>query len=322
MNRVVICFCALVCVFAYPLLTCVADDPVFSGPQVGEKLVPFKILGVYDDEAGKELDFVTQAQGKPLVLVFVHKLTRPSHAVTRLLMQFGAQRKKDGLFFGAVYLYDDLTAGTERLKPIQQYLPKGVSVGISADGVEGPGAYGLNRNVTLTILVANQNKVTANFAIVQPNVPTDVPKILNEVVKLIGGKVPTLDELGAGRYQQAKKAKKRRQATSKSGRSPLAPELESLVRELIQKTADADEVDEIAVKIEEFFEKKPEARRQVGQRAQRIIDGGKLTSYGTAKAQEYLKKWANHVASKKDKQASEGKGKDSGADKAVTETKP
>ncbi len=317
MNRVVICFCSFVCVLAHPFLTCAADDPVFSGPQVGEKLVPFKIRGVFDDEVGKELDFVTQAQGKPLVLVFVHKLTRPSHAVTRLLMQFGARRKKDGLFSGAVYLYDDLTAGTERVKRLQRYLPKEASIGISADGVEGPGAYGLNRNVTLTILVANENKVTANFAIVQPSVQADVPKILKEVVKLIGGKVPTLAELGAVRYQQAKNAKnakKRAQATR------MAPELESLVRQLIQKTADADEVDEIAEKIEKFFEKKPEARRQVGQIAQRIIDGGKLKSYGTAKAQEYLKKWANQFAPKKDKKPPEGSG--SGADKVATETKP
>ena len=53
-----------------------------------------------------------------------------------------------------------------------------------------PGAYGLNRNVTLTILVGKDNRVTANFALVQPSLQADVPKVLGEVVKLIGGKVP------------------------------------------------------------------------------------------------------------------------------------
>ena len=47
---------------------------------------------------------------------------------------------------------------------------------ISLDGIEGPGNYGLNRKVTLTLLVAKGTKVVANFAIVQPN-ETDAPKV-------------------------------------------------------------------------------------------------------------------------------------------------
>ena len=75
-------------------------------------------------------------------------------------------------------------------------MPERSSIGVSVDGNEGPGAYGLNRAVTLTILVAKDNIVTANFALVQPSLPADAPRVLGEVVKLIGGKVPTLEELG------------------------------------------------------------------------------------------------------------------------------
>ena len=39
-----------------------AQDKVFSGPQVGEKLKPFKVRGVFDDDAGKDLDFVNQGR--------------------------------------------------------------------------------------------------------------------------------------------------------------------------------------------------------------------------------------------------------------------
>ena len=49
--------------------------------------------------------------------------------------------------------------------------------------------------MTLTILVARDDRVTANFALVQPSLPADVPRVLGEVVKLVGGKVPTLAEL-------------------------------------------------------------------------------------------------------------------------------
>ena len=35
------------------------DEPVFYGPQVGEKLPPFQVTGVFDDQAGKELEHKT-----------------------------------------------------------------------------------------------------------------------------------------------------------------------------------------------------------------------------------------------------------------------
>ena len=51
-----------------------------------------------------------------------------------------------------------------------------MQVGISVDGEEGPGSYGLNRNVELTFVLAKENKVVANFAFVQSSV-TDAPVI-------------------------------------------------------------------------------------------------------------------------------------------------
>jgi hypothetical protein len=48
--------------------------------------------------------------------------------------------------------------------------------------------------MTLTIVIAKESKVTANFALVQPSV-TDTPKIAEQLVKLVGGKAPTQEEL-------------------------------------------------------------------------------------------------------------------------------
>jgi len=70
------------------LLACpaVGDDEVYSGPQPGEKLASFSMRGVLGDLAGKEIDLMEKADGKPVVLVFMHKLTRPSAAVTRAVL--------------------------------------------------------------------------------------------------------------------------------------------------------------------------------------------------------------------------------------------
>src|SRR5262249_24021907 len=50
-------------------------------------------------------------------------------------------------------------------------------VGLSLDGLEGPGNYGLNKDCLMTIVVAKEDKVTASFALVQPGI-ADAPKVL------------------------------------------------------------------------------------------------------------------------------------------------
>src|SRR5215471_10555860 len=139
-----------------------AEDPV-SGPQVGEKLTSFKVRGVFDPDAGKDLDFVAMAKEKPIVLVFVHDVNRQSISMVRVLTAYTKSRAKDGVTTGVVWLSDDATEAENTIKKIKHALTEGVPVGVSPDGREGPGKYGLNRKVTLTILVGNKDKVTANF---------------------------------------------------------------------------------------------------------------------------------------------------------------
>jgi len=166
-----------------------------SGPQVGEKVTPFKIRGVLDDQVGKEIDLVEAAGGKPLVLVFVHERNRPALGLARVVCDYAATHKTNGLTGGLVFLTPDATGVADWVKVATAALPKGVTIGISTDGAEGPGAYGLNRKVQLTVLVAKDNKVTANFALVQPSVAADGPKIAEAIAASVGAKAPTAEEL-------------------------------------------------------------------------------------------------------------------------------
>jgi hypothetical protein len=257
-----------------------AEDPVFSGPQPGESLGDFEVLGVYDDQAGKTFQYWEQAGDRPTLLVFVHEITRPSVAVTRTVMDFAAKHPEK-IYGSLVFLGEDPTSLETQLKRARHAMPKKTPVGISADGREGPGAYGLNRNVTLTVLVSKDRKVTANFALVQPSVQADVPKILQAVVAIVGGEVPSLRELGMARGMAAEQ---------RAGDS--ADELRGLLRPVIQKDATAEQVDEAAKKAEAVFDRRPAAAREAGAIARRIIAAGRLENYGTKRAQEYLQKWA------------------------------
>src|SRR5262245_43421000 len=84
------CLLIALTVVLSPTLWLNAQEKVFSGPQPGEKVTPFKMRCVLGELAGKEVDLVSQANGKPLTIVFIHKVTRPSVALTRVLMDYAA----------------------------------------------------------------------------------------------------------------------------------------------------------------------------------------------------------------------------------------
>jgi hypothetical protein len=275
------------------------QERVFSGPQVGEKLKPFKVKGVFDDDAGKDLDFITKADGKPILLLFVHDANRPSVGMARVLMTYAMTRSKD-LVSGTVWLTDDATEGEAMLKRIRHALAKDAPIGISPDGKEGPGAYGLNRNVTLTILVGKDNKVMANFALVQPSLQADLPKILKEIVAVAGGEMPKYEEWPEFKGPARPVAKE------------ADPKIPMLMRAVIQRTASPEDVDKAAAEVEKYCKDNEAARKEVGRIANAVVGGGKLENYGTVKAQEFLKKWAKDFGGDVPKERPKGRPKTDG----------
>ncbi|MEO2035659.1 MAG: hypothetical protein ABGZ35_26570, partial [Planctomycetaceae bacterium] len=264
------------------------DDPVFSGPQVGEKLPPFSVNSVLGETAGHEIDLVKRADGKPVLLAFVHARTRPGFGLTNMLMRYAASRASDGLQSGVVFLTVDSTKTAQWMKVVEKHLSsENVVYGISPEGQEGPGSYGLNRNMTLTVIVGHEGKVSANFALVQPSVQSDGPKILKAIVDAMGGgKVPTIAELGGARYQNAD----RKMMKSRDGKND--PKLAALMRTVIQKDAADKDVEKAAAQVDEYVKKNEAARRQLGEIAARIVKSGRLSNYGTKSAQEAIGKWA------------------------------
>jgi hypothetical protein len=165
------------------------STPLFSGPQSGEKLPAMEVRLVYGEHAGQRVDLVEQAAGRPTLMVIVNGSNRPAARLTRVLMHF-AEMYEEKVFAAVVYLDGDLSDAADRLRQAVSWWQVGPPVGISIDGAEGPGSYGLNRNVNVTVLVANDGRVIRNHALVQPS-ETDAAKILEDVVGWTGGRVPT-----------------------------------------------------------------------------------------------------------------------------------
>ncbi len=264
-----------------------ADEPVFSGPQVGESLVPFQVLAVGGPQAGTKIDPIARAEGKPTLLVFVHKLTRPGVSLARGLTSYAAAQ--EGVATGIIWLDDDQAAAEDYLKRAWNSLNFAAPVGISVDGGEGPGAYGLNRNVELTILVAKSNEVTANFALVQPSV-TEAPKIAGELAKLINQPAPTSEQLAkfvSPRGGDMQRPMQRADSGERGSADRGETDLRTLMRGLIS-SQDKEENLAAAVKaIETWVGEKPDRKAQLQRMAGAVLERG----LGSEKVQAQLKQW-------------------------------
>jgi hypothetical protein len=56
-------------------------------------------------------------------------------------------------------------------------------------GKDGPATYGLNDKVQITVLVAKDNKVVANFALTDPNA-NDSGRVIAAIAKMLGKEPP------------------------------------------------------------------------------------------------------------------------------------
>ncbi len=83
--------------------------------------------------------------------------------------EYGAART-DRIRTEVVFLAADKIEGEQRVKASAGSLKLQSRIGLSPDGAEGPGNYGLNKTCLMTIIAARDNVVTANFALVQPGI--------------------------------------------------------------------------------------------------------------------------------------------------------
>ena len=187
--------------------------------------------------------------------------------------EYGAEQKErlKTLF---VFLTADRTGSEQRLPLVGRSLRMKSPMVISMDGAEGPGNYGLNKQCLLTIVVAKENAVTANFALTQPALK-DGPKITEALAKQTGGKGLDLKEFEA----------------LVGGRRPDAPQVDPqlgpLMRAVIQRDASAEDVKKAADAVEKYVGNDRAKQKEVARIAGVIVQN----KYGTEAAQKQAKVW-------------------------------
>ena len=216
------------------------EKKIFSGPQPGEKLPPLNTISIVGELEGKTLDF-TKTDGQPLILFLQGEDgagLRGLYDISRMIAKITNESKQE-LQMNVVFLGDDPDALRRRVsrvaEDVAQSMPKNVLLGISPDGREGPGNYGLNRNVEQTILIAKDGKVLHNFAFTQPTVYAD-PHVLGAIAQAIGEEPASVAKwLNEAPAEEARPERDRRQMEDKSNRTEELRKQLNTLRETLQR---------------------------------------------------------------------------------------
>ena len=191
---------------------------IFSGPQKGEKLPALKVTSLFGDTKGEVFDPIKRVGNRPQILFFQDDSgvgLRGLFGFANAIRQVNEKADKE-LQVACIFLADEANTITSRYaRTFGGLRERGVNViAVASGGRSGPGSYGLNRNISQTIIVVKDGKVTWNFVSEQGLLFAN-PHILGAVAEAVGEKRETvaawLNAAGADDRAPANKELARRQ---------------------------------------------------------------------------------------------------------------
>ena len=214
-------------------------EPVFSGPQPGEKVSAFKVASLDGEKKGKEFDPIAVGGDNPHILFFQDESGVALGGLFGVMDAIGKieRKTKQDLQVVCVFLTDDPESITSRLSAASEIagvLPalreRGIDViAVSKDGRDGPGAYGLNRTVSQTVILAKNGKVTRNFVFRQGLQSAD-PHVMGGIAELIDKERETVAGWLADAREEAARMRMRRNNGPRSARAAFRKKLSEFVR--------------------------------------------------------------------------------------------
>ena len=187
------------------------EKPIYSGPQPGEKIPSLRAVNLRGEKLGQEFDPVAMAKDKLHLMFFVSKSRTFGRFLGQLRQQLDAIEKNSNQpwAMSVIVCTDDANEAEKSFAVLDQRYPKSLVVGLSKDGSAGPPAYGLDRNLTATVIVAKNGRVAHNLPYVGGAFYTQ-PHILGAIAGAMGVDHDTLRKLiGATSSDEASAASTR-----------------------------------------------------------------------------------------------------------------
>ncbi|MDG2223326.1 MAG: hypothetical protein P8L85_18230 [Rubripirellula sp.] len=158
------------------------EQPIYSGPQPGEKALAFGAINLRGDQAGQEIDPISLAGDKLQLIIFVNEARTFGRFLGFLQRQLLAieANSKYRWTMSVIVCTDDANEAEKSFAVLDQRYPKELLFCLSKDGSAGPPAYGLDKNITATVIVAKDGKVLHNLPYVS-NAFYSQPHILGAI---------------------------------------------------------------------------------------------------------------------------------------------
>ncbi|MBA62827.1 MAG: hypothetical protein CMJ76_10735 [Planctomycetaceae bacterium] len=258
---------------------------IFSGPQSGERLPKLNVLEFDGQSVGKTFNALGANKGAQLIILSDHNRSsiRGLIGLSRLVATIN-QKSNDKLNAVIVYLGEDRNQLSEHAGRYHQYLAGKPVIGLSNDGRDGPGSYGLNRNVSMTIIIAKDGRVLYNFPFPEGMLTPD-PHVLGGISEVLDAEHDKMTEWLAASSPQRSNATRTRANTG-------GIDIRALLAPVLNKEASDEEIDAAAKRVDAVFESNKTAAQQIGTTAKRLVESGNLSNYGTKRSQYHLFKWA------------------------------
>ena len=201
------------------------EKPIYSGPQPGEKVPSLTAINLRGDQAGQEFDPVDLAGDKLHLMFFVSKSRTFGRFLGQLRQQLQAieENSKQPWAMSVIVCTDDANEAEKSFAVLDQRYPKNLVVGLSKDGSAGPPRYGLDKNLTATVIVAKNGKAKHNLPYAGNAFYTQ-PHILGAIASAMDVDHDTLRKYIGGKPGDAATAANYGRGTSGSGdKSKPAP---------------------------------------------------------------------------------------------------
>lgn len=175
------------------------EKPIYSGPQPGEKIPSLIAVNMRGESVGKQFDPVQLAGDKPHIMFFVKESRTFGRFLGQLRQQLQSieENSKQAWAMSVIVCTDDANEAQKSFTVLDQRYPKKLVAGLSKDGSAGPPAYGLDKNLTATIIVVNNGKVAHNFTHAS-NAFYTLPHVLGAIAEVMEVDHDTLRKYIAG----------------------------------------------------------------------------------------------------------------------------
>lgn len=160
-----------------------------SGPEAGTALGKAMVYAPAGPQRGKEFDAAAAMQQGPGALLFIHALNRETGPIINALDELAFWHGFGGLHAYSIMLGGDRSALENQARRSSGAMNMRNPMVVSLDGAEGPGAYAIARNASLTLVLSKDGKVVKSIALSDTG-RKDVDMLRRELQELCGRPAP------------------------------------------------------------------------------------------------------------------------------------